>query len=133
MSTPGSGIGNEYIIRGYATEACAELSPGDKHCACVVSAIAKQDSGYATLGVGAKTNNPCNLRPIGENGGIPHTDYHSPGNGFFGKYANLRDGTKACVDLYVRKYKGLRTDTITWQWARTRNPAYYGAIRSCYN
>lgn len=123
---------NERLLRGYFTEACTELNPGDGKCVCVMLAIAKHDSQYATAGVGKKTNNPCNTRPSGDNSYSKEGVYESHGNGWFATYPNLRDGAYACTDLYVRRFAGRTAKNLTDVWAQTKSKSYHNAVASCY-
>lgn len=74
------------------------------------------------------------MRPSGENSNIDSGVYKAPGNGYFASYDSLRDGMRACVDLYARKYQGAHPDTITRVWAgNPQSQGYWTAIRSCYS
>lgn len=116
----------------YLLSACDKYAPDDRKCVCINNAIFVQDSAWATKGVGAKTNNPCNMRPAGENSPILAGVHVALGNGNFAKFSTLRDGVEACVELYARKYRGKSPSTIVAVWAQTTSPGYHGAVANCF-
>ena len=114
-------------------QACERYSPGDPKCVCVVNAIATQDSAWGTAGIGKKTNNVCNVRPLGEKSPIPHEIYHAASNGDFASFSTIQDGIDACVDLYARRFAGKMPDEITRIWAgNPESKGYWQAISACF-
>lgn len=108
---------------------------GDAKCVCVENAIFTHDSGWATAGVGKKTNNPGNMRPPRLwQPSVPLTIYKAPGNGVFARFATLEEGVQANVELYTRHYAKYTTaDALVSAWAGGGgNAQYRGAVRSCF-
>ena len=117
----------------FLAEACSTMAPHDSRCYCVVNQIAINDSSWGTAGVGKKTNNPCNIRPMGDASPIEHGVYHSPGNGYFSHFNSMEDGIVACIDLYIRKYSGKTPDELTKIFAENpESRGYWESVRSCY-
>lgn len=93
-----------------------------------------------TLGVGARNNNPGNVRCLAKDNPykgkcVATPDYNGdgkPDNAYFEKFPNQEQGIYANVDLYVRKYMGRSPDDITWTWARAKSGSYYESLRACF-
>lgn len=112
----------------------AHACGNDDRCVCVNDAIFKHDSSWATAGIGARINNPCNMRvPSTWKPSVPFTVYRARGNGVFSRFETLQDGVTACVELYARNYKHLPPDTLVSIWTDGGgNRAYRAAVSSCY-
>lgn len=100
---------------------------------CINHAIFKHDSSWATAGVGARANNPCNMRvPATWVPSVPISRMQSV-NGEFAKFRTLEGGVTACVELYQRLYKDLPASTLVSRWTDGGgNQAYRSAVSSCY-
>lgn len=123
-------VGNKHSM---LHAACKEFAPTDAQCECINAEIFISDSGWATNGVGAKTNNPCNMRLAGAKSPVRATPYYAKGNGTFSNFSSMQDGTRACVDLYARKYRGKSWDAIANTWAQTNAAVYHDALGACFN
>jgi hypothetical protein len=99
-----------------------------------MSAVFHHDSHFSTRGVGARTNNPGNMRvPSTWKPSVPFTVYHAKGNGTFSRFESLEHGIIANVELYQRFYSSFDSAAaLTRTWAKTNNPAYHAAIRKCF-
>ncbi len=113
---------------------CGSLAPHDPVCACVVDAIAKHDSVYATKGSGVRFHNIGNIRCLGSDN-ISKTDcITTPTNASFASFDTVHDSIVSLVDLYVRKYAGLSADTLAHNYSMTgQGSAYMKAIEDCYH
>lgn len=112
----------------------AEACESEEKCICINNAIFKHDSSWATAGVGAKTNNPCNMRiPKTWKPSVKVSTYYSPGNGSFARFDTLADGITACVELYKRNYSKLPPDTLVTRWTSgDNNREYLTAVYNCF-
>lgn len=112
------------------TKACE----GDGKCICIVDAVAKHDSSWATAGIGKKTNNVCNMRPPGTwKPSVPFSVYRAKGNGVFAHFNSVQDGVTACAELYNRFYADLSADKLVSRWTSGGgNVAYRSAVASCF-
>ena len=95
--------------------------------------IFRHDSNWATAGIGARTNNPGNLRCLGSDNPWQKSCVASVNNnGHFASFATLKDGIYANVDLWNRLYRGKGADNIARIWAGCpQTKAYWDALRSC--
>ena len=114
---------------------CSSLAKHDPRCVCILHAIAKHDSAYASSGIGKKHNNIGNIRCLKEYGIVPSACAASlNGNGHFASFDSVDDSIIALADLYVRKYAGRSPDDITRIYAgNPQSSEYWKAVRSCYN
>ena len=104
----------------------------DAKCVCVMDAVFKHDSSWATAGVGKRALNPCNMRIPGS--WTPPVTLHSIDtvNGTFARFDSLKDGIQACVETYNRFYSGMSADRLVAYWTGGGNANYRAAVGSCY-
>jgi hypothetical protein len=78
----------------------ASACGNEEKCICINNAIFKNDSAWATAGVGERINNPCNMRPPQLwTPSVLFSIYNAKGNGQFAKFKTLNDGVTACAEL----------------------------------
>lgn len=125
--------------------AVAETSPPDKHamlaaacghdkkCTCINRAIFVHDSSFATAGVGARANNPCNMRKPGSwkpKGVVGQT---KGAVGYFLVFDTLENGIKACVETYQRFYKDAPPRALVSAWTAGGGQGHYqAAVSACF-
>ena len=120
-------------LHSLIVSACNEYAPTDQLCPCIVSAMAKNDSLFATAGVGARTKNPGNMRCVADIFMPNGTDCVGSLSGSFSAFQTLEEGVRQNVALYIRKYAGKAPDEVTRVWAGSpRSEGYWKDIRSCY-
>jgi hypothetical protein len=98
--------------------------------------VFSNDSVWLTTGVGARFNNPCNVRCLDLNTSLFQSACTNGGvSGLFAKFDAPEEGIAACVELYTRKYSGLSPEKLVAKWASTtpeRNPKYFNDVKACF-
>lgn len=115
-------------------KACSDLLPQDSQCVCIIDALSREDSSCMTAGVGAYTNSPTNMRPLGDKGYVPSSQVKRL-YGWYASYEKPEDGIVNAVALYGKLYAGMEADAMVRKWANTnpeRNPSYFDSVRSCF-
>lgn len=100
----------------------------------------RHDSGWSTVAIGKKYNNPGNMRcsskPVHNASCVPHSSKASWGSptGPWSKYPTLEDGIWGNVALYARKYKTQDAEYFMDVWVQTadEDSDYANAIRACF-
>jgi hypothetical protein len=111
----------------------ASACGNDQKCACINNAIFIHDSSWATKGVGARFNNPGNMRPPSSWSPSVSFTVGQTANGPFAKFATLEDGIIANVELYKRFYADLPPQKLVTRWAGGGgNSSYRSAVASCF-
>ncbi len=116
------------------SQACRDLAPWWSECYCISDAIYYFDSKWGTIpgSVAQRTNNFGNIRSVPKDSPYEHTYIDTITNGWFAKFPDIRTGIYANTDLLVRRYAALDPETLTFRWARTKNPDYHDAVAKCY-
>lgn len=95
--------------------------------------MAKNDSAFATAGVGARTKNPGNMRCVSDIFMPKGTQCIGSASGKFSSFQTLEEGVRQTVALYVRKYAGKAPNDITRVWAgNPKTKGYWEDIQRCF-